>query len=342
MKYLRNGLYIAILLLMFLSACGGATPTPTGLVNQKTIPLPNVIVTVVPPALGCIPPAPAVGDVSSSCANPIKGVGGVTFSDVTNLQADGTNSWLVGDNLAGNVSCKLDNTTSIGICSGAPNGSIQVEVCSSCTVPNAPASNNWVCSPGHGLGADQQYCGNDPTKAYDFCPPGSYYDNALQNCADNVTHKLASPCPPGYPSYSPGEHKCFAKVQEMYKCQTFTLKLGACLALNQVPKVVPFCQNNAANIGGANITYPAGSSLSVDVKASHLASCTPGGTKADGTQLITCLGTGGTTFEARLCTDAADPASCTSYKEALGDCAGKSGGSGGAPCVPDPRTGTCP
>jgi|GEM_PF-2593929 len=349
MKYLRNGFYLGFILLMLLAACGPGTPTAmptsTGLVNKKPLPAPNVLVTVVPPVLAfvCTPPIPTVGEVSSSCANQIKGVGGITYSDMTNLQADGTSSWLVGDSIAGSVSCTLDNGTSTATCSGAQNGAFQAMVCSSCgdtTGTNA----SFVCANGYNKSVDG-YCyatdakKNSPTL---WCPAGSHYDNALQNCADNVTNKLASPCPSGYPAYTPFDHKCWNKAEMAFNCQTFPLQLGACTTPKKVPmSVVPFCQNNDANIGGANITYPAGSSLTVDIKSNHLDSCTPGGTQPDGTQLFTCLGTGGGTFDAKLCTD---PASCSTTKETLGTCAGKNNqgsGPGPAPCIPN-RGVTCP
>jgi hypothetical protein len=246
-------------------------------------------------------------------------VGGATYSDLTNLQTDGTGSWLVGDSITGNVSCNLDQGTSMATCTGTQNATFQAMVCSSCTIPNVSASDNYACSKGYGLEADQKTCNYvDPSKAnhYEFCPPGSLYDNALQNCVDNVTNKLASPCPPGNPIFSPDTHRCLIKAQAVFNCQTFPMNLGACIPPKQAAiKVVPFCQNNEASMGGANITYPAGSTLSVDTQGSHLQSCTPGGTQPAGTQLFTCFGVAGNGFDVQLCKD---PATCTTYHATLG------------------------
>lgn len=326
MKYLRNGLYLAILLLIFLSACGGATPTPEptpiGLVNSKSIPLPNVLVTVIPPglALPCTPPLPAIGLVTSYCANQVKGIGGITYSDTSNLSAGG-NSWLVSDSITGSVSCNLDQGTSTATCSGTQNGAIQAMVCTSCGEYNGSSNASFVCANGYIKDGQGSCNAVDPKKVYDFCPAGTHYDNAKQNCADNVTGKLASPCPSGYPNYTPYDHACWNKVEMAFNCQAFPLQLGACSTPKKAPmNVVPFCQNNTANIGAANITYPAGSSLKVDIKLNRLDGCTPGGTQPDGTQLFTCWGKAGMTFNYQICTDLT---TCTTYNESLGTCAGK-------------------
>lgn len=352
MRLQRSWISLGAVLLIFLAACGPGTPTitptATGLVNSQPLPLPNVVLTVVPPAFvvpACVPPVPTIGDVSSFCANPTKGFGGASFTDTTFYNTDNQTSWLSSDSIGGGASCQLDNGTSIGTCSGAQNGTLQAMVCGSCTPPLAPGppvpgSKVIVCAQGWKLRPDQTTCAPTPPNTYfAFCPPGSHYDNALQNCADNVTNKLASPCPPDYPFYSPGHGQCSTKVKEVYHCQTFPIQLGACAALNPakvVVKVVPFCQNADANTGGANITYPAGSTLVVDVKGSRLDRCTPGATQPDGTQLSTCSGIAGNTFDVQLCTD---PATCTTYKATLGACAVKKNREGNP--GPAPACGHC-
>ncbi len=338
MKSLRNALYPAFMLLMLLAACGPVTPG-TGPSNNGPIPFPDALGTAAPIGLGlpCTPPLPTIGQITSYCTNPFKGLGGVTFSDTTYLAPNDTwSSWLVGDSIAGNVSCNLDQGTSTATCSGPQNGTFQATVCASCGKYDDSSNASFVCASGFQNDGQGQCYTADPNKNLPsmWCPAGSHYVNALQNCADNVTNKLASPCPPAYPKYTPYIHKCWNKAEMAFNCHTFPIQLGACLALNKLPiNVVPFCQNRTANKGGANITYPAGSSLSVDITGNRLDGCTPGGTQPDGTQLFTCWGAAGMTFNVQLCTD---PVTCTSYTEALGTCAGKNN----PPC--DPRTTRCP
>ncbi|MBI3738284.1 MAG: hypothetical protein HY258_04480, partial [Chloroflexi bacterium] len=77
----------------------------------------------------------------------------------------------------------------------------------------------------------------DPNKPFGLCPSGSHYDNTLQNCADDVTNQLASPCPPGYPYYIPADRLCLAKAYPIvYDCQAFTLQLGDCSLQQKKPE----------------------------------------------------------------------------------------------------------
>jgi hypothetical protein len=234
MKYLRNGFYLGILLLTFLTACGGATPT--GLVNSQPGLAPNVAITVMPPALVpvCTPPVPTIGLVSSSCVNQNKGLGGITYSDVTYLNVPGNvGSWMIADSIGGNVSCNLDNGTSTATCAGTQNAAFQAMICSSCGEYNSSSKAAFVCAKGHKKDG-QGNCFLPVDDPLDWCPAGSHYDNALQNCADNVTEKLASPCPPGYPYYTPYNHACWNKAGMVFSCKTFPLQLGACS-----PKKIP-------------------------------------------------------------------------------------------------------
>jgi hypothetical protein len=261
MKYLRNGFYLGILLLTLLTACGGATPTimptPTGLVNLKPPPAPNVAITLVVPFSAvplCTPPVPTIGDVSSYCVNPVKGLGGNTYSDTTYVGGpDNPAYWMLGPSIGSNVSCSLENGQGSRTCTGPQNATFQVTDCSACGdfnytdygSPNA----SFVCAKGNKK--DSQGACIPGTNALDWCPAGSHYDNALQNCADNVTEKLASPCPPGYPNYTPFDRRCWNKAVEVFNCQTFPLQLGACFAkpkkIGQCPlKQTYMCDRNGS------------------------------------------------------------------------------------------------
>ena len=337
MKYLRNALYLGFMLLMLLAACGPATPTPggNGPINNKPNPFPNVIVSVVPPVLvpACTPPDVKVS-ATSYCANQVKGLGGAKLVDSTMNPVIAF--WVDVNN---NMQCTPNADFTQNICIGTQGAQRQYIDCTVCgAATSAKSYGDYKCANGTILDK-YGWCDIDPNGDWSVCAPGSHYSNQAQNCVDNMTGKSAvsEMCPPGYP-YLLADGYCLAHPYpaEVFNCQYTTVQLGSCVALNKVPNVVAFCQNNAANIGGANITVPAGSNLTVDVRGNHLDSCTPGTTQPDGTQLFTCLGTSGMTFNAQLCTD---PASCTTYKESLGTCNGKSN-PGSGPCVMD-STGAC-
>lgn len=224
MEYKRIGFIFSILLLILLSACQLGTPTPTPLAkNVNPGPEAGIVAnnpgnpgpgSLLPPA--CNPPVPSVGNIISFCANPSAKLGGATAEDYTSLTADGTNSWLVGDFISSAFTCTLSDATSEAICSGPQNGTVQVMVCSSCGGDTAASNAPHVCAKGyteHGDGncyaanASQ----NDPSS---WCPQGSHYNNTLQNCADNNTNHLASPCPSGYSYYIPYAHECFSNSGE--------------------------------------------------------------------------------------------------------------------------------
>lgn len=247
MKYLRNNLYLGILLLTLLSACGGATPpvntpVPTGLVNLNPHG-PLIAVTGVAPislAPPCSPPAQALSQDSAFCANQAAGIGGANLSDTTsfeNIPANETELTL-GDVTTGNATCTWDdpNNPSTATCTGPQNGKFQEMGCQACIPNNAPqgyvsSGGSFACSSGYTKDNQGNCVPIDPTKAYNFCPSGTHYDNALQNCADDVTNKLASPCPAGHQvQYIPDMHMCLANTfPEVYNCQTVTFQLGACL-----------------------------------------------------------------------------------------------------------------
>ena len=80
-------------------------------------------------------------------------------------------------------------------------------------------------------------------------------------------------------------------------------------------KDVLFCADKGSNQGGANLSYPAGTSLNVDIEGNLVAGCT-----AAGTNPRTCWGPASALFNVQLCTDPSQPASCTTYQVTLGSC----------------------
>ncbi len=336
MTPLPRSLYLVFVfaLTIVLAACGPvgqtATPQATSPSLAKSIAVPNPAAAAGGPvfATTCVPPAPQIADVNSYCANPIKGVGGVTYSDTTTLAPDGsTGSWLVGDSVSGGASCNLDNGTSSATCYGPSGSTIQAMICSSCAAPLATAQTDVVCAKGFALEADQKTCGAvDPQfyTHYTFCPTGSQWNNAKQACIDDATKKPASLCPPDHPIYDPGNGRCVTSAQNVYNCQSFPVKLGVCQQpAPAVLNVVQFCQNNAASQGGVNIRIPAGSKLNVDVQANKLGNCTLSEALGDGSHVLTCWGPASASMDGTLCSDPANPASCQPVSETLGGCAGK-------------------
>ncbi len=356
MKHLPNSLYVVFIILVLAAACGPATPTvtpvPTSPSVSKSVSVPNPAIEVSPPALlpTCTPPTPTMKDVNPYCSNSIKDLGGVTFGDYTNLTTDGTNSWLVADSIPAGVSCNLDNGTSTATCTGPAGTTFQAMICSSCAVPLAAASSDFVCATGFVLSADHKACESVDPKFYShymFCPSGSHWDTPKQKCVDNSTSKVVDPCPAGHPVYDPGTGRCFTTPQNVYTCKTFPVTLGVCKVLLPIPlAAVEFCQNNDANQGGVNIVVPKGAALTVDTQANHLDSCTLGGPRADGSRLLTCLGPSGQGFGGTACSNPSDPASCQEVTETLGECAGKPNPSSGPapkpPCRPSILAPNCP
>ena len=249
MKHLRNSLYLGILLLTLLMACGPATPTVTpiptvtptspGLVNSGPTFFPNVLVTVVPPKLACKPPALSITKVNSFCANKTAGLGGATWN-----QSPSVNDPSVAkeaafiNNFSENPDCTDDNNNKI-TCSGPQNTKITYQFCTSCGASNSVEPQEYdavygpnVCSKGY-VKSNGACAPADPNKPYyAMCPSGSHYDNALQNCADDMTNNLASPCPAGYPYYLPNLRLCLANARFIvFNCQSFTIPLGGCLVL---------------------------------------------------------------------------------------------------------------
>ena len=184
---------------------------------------------LLPPA--CSPPVPSVGSISSFCANQVAKLGGATFEDHTNLTVDGTNSWLVGDFIGSAFTCTLSDATSEGICSGPQNGTIQAMICSSCGGDLAASNAPHACAKGYVLDGQGDCLAANPSQDDPsiWCPPSTHYDNGLQNCADNKTNQLASPCPQGFPNYIPYAHQCWNNAEMVFNCQSFQIPLGECI-----------------------------------------------------------------------------------------------------------------
>src|ERR1700690_3585905 len=231
MKYLRNVFYLGILLLTLLAACGPvtATPAPTPVVVG-----PGSSSTLAAQApLAFPPPVPSISNINSFCANQAAGLGGATWvqSPSVNdpsiaLEAASINTF------SKNPECTDDNNNKV-TCSGPQNAKVTYQFCTTCGAPNSvvePQADEatygpYVCASGYVKDNSGGGCVPiDPNKPYyGICPSGSHYDNALQNCADDVTNALASPCPAGYPYYLPVNDLCLAKAYSIqYNCQSFT------------------------------------------------------------------------------------------------------------------------
>ena len=246
MKYLRNGLYLGVLLLTLLATgCTLGLPKPSIYAGPSQPSVANnVVPTGVPPiGLGpiniaptpaCIPPTSSVDNIGYSCANQAAGSGGVTF-----VGPAGYNSASSTDN----VSCNWLHIPNVS-CSGPQDTKFQVTYCMSCGEPYAQTLGAFVCSSGY-MNNGQGDCvppvevgtlGNAP------CLTGSHWDNTLQNCVDNTTQKLASPCPAAFPYYNPDFHYCLAKAYpEVFNCQTYNLQTGECLSVVKKPSTGSKC-----------------------------------------------------------------------------------------------------
>ena len=291
MKLLRNWIYPGIILVIFLTACGPGTATP---INDNLIPFPDVIVTVVPPvlAVACIPPVPAIGDVTSFCADQAAGQGGVTFvyhpdQSMMNFTTGGP----------GDLSCDFSDSANNKVaCSGTKNQEFQEVICTACRSPEAPDTfGTFICADGYVKNANGECAAND-SSANPLCPSASHYDNNKQKCVNDASGTPISLCPPGYPTYLPDFHYCLKNAYPIvYNCQTFTVQLGACVASkpdNFPITIVPYCLNKGANIGGANITIPAGYTLATNTNDTRYI-CTHVEPQSDTENKWTCWGPSG-------------------------------------------------
>ncbi len=315
MKLFRIWIYPVIVLVISLAACGPQN-------SPMIAPPPGAAQPGMPASvhklLPCTPPSISIDEVQPFCANLATGEGGVTFV----VHASDTHTMYY--QTKGNATCNYTadlNGAFADSCTGPQGGQFTKVVCTTCIAPNAGAPQSYsayTCSNGfvdNNVANTGECDPVDPNQYFSACPLGSHYNNDIQNCVDDATQQLASQCPPGFPYYLPDDHLCLAKAYpEAYNCQYFPLQLGVCINPEAI-KVVPFCQNRGANKGGANITYEAGKNPIVDVNGNHLDGCTPAGTN-----LLTCWGNAGMSFNVQLCTDPSDPATCTTYNEVLGTC----------------------
>jgi hypothetical protein len=210
-----------------------------------------------------IPPACApltIGPVIPFCANQSAKLGGVSFTD--SQQPD--NILIDLSALPKGADCSQpDPNISKVVCSGPIDANLQLLVCSSCgNFPGYDTSyfsdpNLFKCSKGYvkewqGSGYGNWYCiplsgwhANNVLDNEHFCPAGTHFDNALQNCADDTTGKLANPCPPDYPYYyiSMSGFCWKQKVDITYNCQTLSAQLGECLTPKKNPGPGPCTYN---------------------------------------------------------------------------------------------------
>jgi hypothetical protein len=236
---------VALLLLGSLVAFDLRTAThiPTGLAKAPNGPPANIANQPAPVSLPACPPPPGIQPITSFCANPPTNTGGATYNDSAANPAPppGYSNYYVYEDssqLPANVTCNN------GVCSGPAGTQVTVIDCGVCVTssswqqamagdpsvcPNGyspvnPLQNPVQCTNGHGVGANGA--------AVMPCGPGSHYDNALQNCADNVTNQIASVCPPGYPYLYAGATwtaKCYKYPQPIaYNCQAYQIPLGVC------------------------------------------------------------------------------------------------------------------
>ena len=208
----------------------------------------------------CSPPEPSISNINSFCANQVAKLGGATWQqNPSDSDPSVVKDAAFINNYSGYPDCNWNGTKVA--CSGPQDTKMTYDFCTSCGAQNysltAPqggydaAFGPNICSNGYvknNTGACTPTNPNNPY--YGYCPSGTHYDNTLQNCADDATNQLASPCPAGYPYYLPEFRLCLAKAYPIvYDCQTFTIPLGMCAA--QVKKV---CQKPAGGCPNNPVT----------------------------------------------------------------------------------------
>jgi hypothetical protein len=205
---------------------GAAAPQAPGAGIIANNPNPG---SIIPPV--CDVPAPTISQVTSFCANQVAGLGGVTFDPYTQLLPN-SNDGSFYASIPSNVNCTQDQKTNHVACSGPPGTSFQVTVCNTCGVIQPQGS--VICAFGRTANPPNGCFPSSPQDTHNgqvpVCLPGTHYDNNKQNCVDDVTGKLVSACPSGYPYYNPEFYTCSSKPnQGIFNCQTFTVPLGECV-----------------------------------------------------------------------------------------------------------------
>ena len=195
-----------------------------------------------PPA--CVPPVPAIDKVTAFCANLRAKMGGASFviSPGQSNNQPFFSGWA--DNEESGASCQ-SASDSEEVCTGKPGSTMQVMVCSQCSLFSyAPSSQDVVCANGSVMAVPGEpssgcnYVGptpdpNAPSQFY-LCPTGSHYDNTQQNCVDDrsgnvVTGGDSSNCPAGYAFYDLWSGLCSKERLHIYNCQYFSVPIGDCL-----------------------------------------------------------------------------------------------------------------
>ncbi|MGA7192846.1 MAG: hypothetical protein WBW94_04380 [Anaerolineales bacterium] len=217
---------------------GGAAPQAPGDGIIANNPGSNSLLPV------CPPPSSSISKITSFCANPAAGQGGasIVWSGIPITPQAFSSYYVYEDDsqvFADKATCDINDD----ICSGPQDTKITIIMCSICSSLN---TNTWqsnlqndpsVCPTGFSLTGS----GDCENPAYDYnnggapvmpCVTGTHYDNDKQNCIDDVTGKIASPCPPGYPYLYVGistTAQCYKYPQAIsYNCQPYTIPLGAC------------------------------------------------------------------------------------------------------------------
>jgi hypothetical protein len=230
MKYKRKSIYIGILFLALLAACGPATgtPTPEKPFNNQPPQVPNHPLTVVPPAPSCVPPVPYIDQVTSFCANKGAGLGGASYDYHPN-EYEPSFVFASGP-MRGNIKC-YEAPNGRWNCSGPQGAKFNNLLCTYCSLSNTNASSICVSDTAPNQNGDCQPPANDADRIEDMSPclPGTHYDNDKQDCVDDVSGTVVPKCPAAYPYFDLDKLRCYSKPVVVYNCQYFTVQLGQCL-----------------------------------------------------------------------------------------------------------------